>query len=72
MTQQGLEIIPVVTDKGTISGILSYRDVLKSYELYFAENEQAGKHLLLKRQRIRLLVKGRKLVGQPPLAGGRH
>lgn len=45
-----------------LSGILSYKDVLHAYKLYHQENQEAGVNLSLKRQRIKIIVKSRKLM----------
>lgn len=44
------------------SGILTYKDVLHAYKLYHQENQETGINLSLKRQRKKMIVKGRQFI----------
>ena len=62
MAAQSVEILPVLSTGGKIYGVLSYQDVLSVYKEQQEENEYAHVHISLKRQRLKMLIKGRKLV----------
>jgi len=62
MATQSAEILPVLSAGGKIYGVLSYRDILSVYKEQQEENEHAHIHISLKRRRLKMLVKGRKLV----------
>jgi CIC family chloride channel protein len=65
MSNAGVDILPVISaDERILLGVLSYRDILKSYQKHYQETEQAGVHLTLKRQQLKILLKGRKLVNR--------
>ncbi|MDF3079299.1 MAG: chloride channel protein [Sphingobacteriaceae bacterium] len=67
MSQGGDEFLTVVSsdEENVISGLLTYKDVLNAYHLNLQENEETGINLSLKRQRIRVLIQGRKLINSP-------
>jgi CIC family chloride channel protein len=63
MAKQDTEALPVLSTKGhKIIGILTYPDILSAYKLHLEENETANTQISLKRQRIKMLIKGRKLI----------
>jgi CIC family chloride channel protein len=64
MASTGEEFLPVVSsgDLNKVIGILTYKDVLHAYKLYHRENQEAGVNLSLKRQRLKIMVKRRKLM----------
>ncbi|TKC55565.1 chloride channel protein [Pedobacter hiemivivus] len=64
MASTGEEFLPVVSsgDLNKVIGILNYKDVLHAYKLYHRENQEAGVNLSLKRQRLKIMVKRRKLM----------
>ncbi|MNK01717.1 H(+)/Cl(-) exchange transporter ClcA [compost metagenome] len=64
MASTGEEFLPVVAsgDLNKVIGILNYKDVLHAYKLYHRENQEAGINLSLKRQRLKIIVKRRKLM----------
>jgi len=64
MASTGEEFLPVVSSKdlNEVIGILNYKDVLHAYKLYHRENQEAGVNLSLKRQRLKIMVKRRKLM----------
>jgi len=61
------ELIPVrsATDPDKIVGILSYKDIIHAYKHKFRENAEASINLSLKRQSIKVLIKGRRLIKMP-------
>ncbi|SMD01742.1 chloride channel protein [Pedobacter nyackensis] len=64
MAINGEEVLPVMSNKNSkeVIGMLSYNDILHAYELYHKENQEAGINLSLKRQRIKIMIKSRKLM----------
>jgi len=64
MSASGDEFLPVISseDGNNIIGMLTYKDVLTAYKLHFRENQEKKANLSLKRQRIKILIKGRKLI----------
>ena len=64
MSQSGEEFLPVVSsiDENTVNAILTYKDVLTAYKLYLRENQETGINYSLRRQRIKVLIKGRRLI----------
>ncbi len=63
MAKQTTEVLPVIsTGGGRVVGVLSYRDILSCYREQLEENEHAHIHISLKRQRIKMLIRGRKLI----------
>lgn len=60
MSEQQEELIPVINDGHKIIGVLTYRDILKAYNVQLRESNEAGVNLSLKRQKIKMLIKGRK------------
>jgi Mg/Co/Ni transporter MgtE len=59
MSEQQQELIPVVSTEHKFIGILTYKDILKAYKIQVRENREAGVNLSLKRQRMKMLIKGR-------------
>lgn len=64
MSASDEEFLPVISsDEGhKVVGVLTYKDVLTAYKSHLVENREAGANLSLKRQRIKILIKGRKLI----------
>ncbi|MDR3695628.1 MAG: chloride channel protein [Mucilaginibacter sp.] len=62
MAKQTAEILPVLSSNGKVTGVLSYRDILSVYKAQLDENERAHIHISLKRQRLKMLVRGRNHV----------
>ncbi|HTE00804.1 MAG TPA: chloride channel protein [Mucilaginibacter sp.] len=63
MAQNNTEALPVLSAKGNkVIGILTYQDILSAYKLHLDENETANTQISLKRRRIKMLIKGRKMI----------
>jgi H+/Cl- antiporter ClcA len=60
MAQQDVEALPVIANHKVV-GILSYRNIISSYKQHFDENETATTHISLKRQRMKIVLKGKTL-----------
>lgn len=62
MAREDIEILPVVSVNNTLSGVITYKDIIGSYRHRLADNEQAAAHISLKRQSIKILLKGQRLL----------
>jgi CIC family chloride channel protein len=64
MASSGEEHLPVVlnNDSNEIIGLLTYKDILHAYKLYHKENQEVGINLSLKRQRLKMMIRSRKLM----------
>lgn len=63
MAKQNSEALPVISAKGVkVIGILTYQDILSAYKHHLDENETANTQISLRRRRIKMLIKGRKLI----------
>lgn len=58
MAQQDVDALPVFAGNKVV-GVLSYRDIISSYKQQFDENETAITHISLKRQRMKMVLKGK-------------
>lgn len=61
MSQDNVDILPII-ENDTIVGILSYKHILSVYKQTAIENEGKQTHLSLSRQRLKMLVRGQKLI----------
>lgn len=64
MSEHNIELLPVMSSghEVFITGILSYKDIMDAYKYRMSEDEEAIANLSLKRQRLKALAKGRKLI----------
>jgi CIC family chloride channel protein len=63
MAGQTVEILPVISAKEKkVIGVLSYRDILSCYSEQLKENEYEHIHISLKRQRLKMLIRGKSLT----------
>jgi len=63
MAKQTVEVLPVISgDDNKVIGVLSYRDILSCYREQIEQNERAHIHISLNRQRLKMLIKGKKLT----------
>jgi H+/Cl- antiporter ClcA len=60
MSADGMEMLPVLTD-AKVTGVLSYKDVMKAYKTYHDENEHANINISLKRRRLKVAVRSREI-----------
>jgi len=63
MAKQTVEVLPVISGADNkVVGVLSYRDILSCYREQIEQNERAYVHISLNRQRLKMLIKGKKLT----------
>ncbi len=64
MSEQDIELLPVTaSDKNDlVTGVITYKDVMSAYKYRMSENEEAIANLSLKRQRLKAVIKGKKLI----------
>ncbi|HTA28145.1 MAG TPA: chloride channel protein [Bacteroidia bacterium] len=65
MLAHNLEILPIVSRMkiNQLVGILSYRDILEAYELREKEAKDKDLTISIRKQSIRIIIKGRRLFG---------
>ncbi len=62
MAQENTDVLPVISeDEKTIVGILSYKNIIASYKLDINEQKKFHSSISLKRQGLKLLVRGHKI-----------
>jgi CIC family chloride channel protein len=61
MSKIGVEILPVLSGDSVV-GVLTYKDIINAYGGYIAKSESAHIRISLKRQRIKMLIKGKRLI----------
>lgn len=54
----------VVTELGTVVGLLTFSEVLKAYGQRFDDDEEVEAHILLKRRRLKVMAQGKHLYGK--------
>jgi H+/Cl- antiporter ClcA len=64
MAQNDEEIMLVASPskENDIVGVLTYKDIITAYKYRLRENQEAATTLSLKRQRIKVLIRGRRLI----------
>jgi CIC family chloride channel protein len=62
MSNLGVEILPVLAGGDHVIGVLTYKDIINAYGGYIEKSEFAHTRISLKRQRIKMLIKGKRLI----------
>lgn len=63
MSAQQTEVLPVISPADQkVVGVVSYQDILAGYRFRIDEDSKANAFISLKRQQMKLLVKGKKLI----------
>lgn len=63
MAKHDAEALPVMSAKGNkVIGVLTYQEILSAYKHHIEENETANTQISLKRRRMKMLIKGRKMI----------
>jgi len=60
MAEKSVEVLPVVA-QNKVTGVISYKDIINAYKFYHEENDRVNTHISLKRQRLKVVVRGREL-----------
>lgn len=64
MSATGADVLPILSlgnDKKVI-GVLSYKDIIKAYQLHIDKTGRAHVKISLRRQRLKILIRGKKLI----------
>lgn len=66
MSQTGQEFLPVISsiENNKVIGGIDYKDVLIAYRIHLQENQEVGVNLSLRRQRMKILIKSKKLINK--------
>ncbi|WP_184548410.1 chloride channel protein [Mucilaginibacter sp. FT3.2] len=62
MASHDAELVPVTSADNKIIGSLSYKEIIAAYGLHNNEADKTALSISLKRQRLKIMVKGRKLI----------
>ena len=62
MMREQAEVLAVVSEDQSIAGVLSYGNILSAYKADADQDSNANTHLSIKRQTLKMLVKGQKMV----------
>ncbi len=63
MVKENIDVLPVVSkETKTITGILSYHDIIATYKQSIEEHQKKRPHISLKRQGLKILLRGQKIV----------
>jgi H+/Cl- antiporter ClcA len=64
LSKNHVDFLPVISavDNKSVIGVLTYTDILAAYQLHLREKQETGVNLSVKRQRIRILVRGQQLM----------
>ena len=60
MADKGVEALPVIT-QNKITGVISYKDIINAYKFYHEENDRINTYISLRRQRLKVFIRGREL-----------
>lgn len=63
MAKENIDVLPVISNENNdIIGVLSYRDIIATYKHGINEHEKTQPNLSLKRNGLKILLSGQKLV----------
>ncbi|WP_008587312.1 chloride channel protein [Niabella soli] len=62
MLQANVDVLPVVDAQFNIAGSIGYKNIIEAHKTVLNENEKQAAHISLKRQTLKLLVKGQRLI----------
>lgn len=62
MASENVDILPIVSADNSVIGILTYKDILKTYKTDQDVDVMKEPTISLKRQRLKMLVRGQKLM----------
>jgi CIC family chloride channel protein len=62
MARENLDVLPVIAADGSVTGILSYKDIMKAYKMRLQESQHRFAPISMKRKGIKVLLRGQKLL----------
>ncbi len=62
MVRENVDVLPVVSDSGTIAGILSHQHIVDAYKTDMATSREQQPVISVKRRALKMLVKGQRLI----------
>lgn len=62
MARENVDILPVISDKKTVTGVLSYKEIISAYKYGMDEHEKKNPGISLKRNSLKILIRGQKLI----------
>jgi CIC family chloride channel protein len=62
MAKHKVDLVPVISADHQITGTLSYKEIIAAYGSHIHDGDKTGLSISLKRQRLKILIKGRKLL----------
>jgi Mg/Co/Ni transporter MgtE len=64
MAKHNAELVPVASAENNIIGSLSYKEIIAAYGLHNNEADKTSLSISLKRQRLKIMSKGRRLINK--------
>ena len=64
MAKHNAELVPVTSAENKIIGSLSYKEIIAAYRLHNNEADKTSLSISLKRQRLKIMSKGRRLINK--------
>jgi H+/Cl- antiporter ClcA/predicted transcriptional regulator len=62
MAKHKVDLVPVLSADNKITGTLSYKEIIAAYGSHIHDGDKTGLSISLKRQRLKILIKGRKIL----------
>ncbi|QHS56633.1 chloride channel protein [Mucilaginibacter sp. 14171R-50] len=64
MSKNNAEVLPILSagGDGKVIGVLSYKDIIKAYQTNIHKNENLHVKISLRRQRMKMVIRGKKLI----------
>ncbi|MCO6460493.1 MAG: chloride channel protein [Saprospiraceae bacterium] len=63
MARENVDVLPVISsENSSIIGIISYKDIIASYRIRYNEHEKKQTQISLKRNGLKILLRGQKIV----------
>jgi CIC family chloride channel protein len=64
MSKNNTEVMPILSagKDGKVIGVLTYKDIIKAYQTNISKNENLHTKISLKRQRMKMVIRGKKLI----------
>jgi predicted transcriptional regulator len=62
LVSEDFDFLPVLNENLVVTGVISYKDILNAYKVSLAKHAKAQPAISLKRQTLKLLLKGQRLI----------